>query len=106
MTAKLEELTVYELKAVLRAKGLKVSGRKAELIARVAAAPPGVLADVPAPSKGGWGNDLGDDAGAQRATIGRKGKGALCSEFDARASRQAVGLRGAIAIKDGPWAGK
>jgi len=48
----------------------------------------------------------GDDAGAQRATIGRKGKGAFCSEFDARASRRAVGLRGAIAIKDGPWAGK
>jgi len=63
-------------------------------------------ADVPAPSKGSWGNDLGDDAGAQRATIGRKGKGAFCSEFDARASRRAVGLRGAIAIKDGPWAGK
>lgn len=46
MAARLEELTVYELKAVCRAKGLKVSGRKAELIARVAAAPPGVLTDV------------------------------------------------------------
>ena len=41
--ARLEDLTVYELKAVCRAKGLKVSGRKAELIARVAAAPPGVV---------------------------------------------------------------
>ena len=44
MAAKLDDLTVYELKAVCRAKGLKVSGKKAELIARVAAAPPGVTA--------------------------------------------------------------
>ena len=63
-------------------------------------------ADPPAPSRGGWGNDLGDDAGAQSATIGRKGKGAFCAEFDRRAIRQVVDLRGAIAIKDGPWAGK
>ena len=63
-------------------------------------------ADPPAPSRGGWGNDLGDDAGAQSATIGRKGKGGFCTEFDRRATRQVVGLRGAIAIKDGPWAGK
>ncbi len=40
----LSDLTVYELKAVCRAKGLKVSGRKAELISRIATAPPGVSA--------------------------------------------------------------
>lgn len=38
----LSDLKVYELKAVCRAKGLKVSGRKAELIARIEAAPLGV----------------------------------------------------------------
>ena len=32
----LSDLKVYELKAVCRAKGLKVSGRKAEVVARVA----------------------------------------------------------------------
>ena len=31
----LNDLKVYELKAVCRAKGLKVSGRKAELVARL-----------------------------------------------------------------------
>lgn len=38
----LADLKVYELKAVCRAKGLKVSGRKAELIARIEAAPLGI----------------------------------------------------------------
>ncbi|KAL3906571.1 MAG: hypothetical protein SGPRY_010502, partial [Prymnesium sp.] len=38
----LSDLKVYELKAVCRAKGLKVSGRKAELIARIESAPLGV----------------------------------------------------------------
>jgi hypothetical protein len=43
--SRLTDLKVYELKAVCRAKGLKVSGRKAELIERIAAAPPGVAPD-------------------------------------------------------------
>ena len=34
----LSDLKVYELKAVCRAKGLKVSGRKAELVERIMAA--------------------------------------------------------------------
>lgn len=38
----LSDLKVYELKAVCRAKGLKVSGRKAELVERIRAAPPGL----------------------------------------------------------------
>ena len=42
----LTQLTVYELKAVCRAKGLKVSGRKAELVARISAAPAGVSIDA------------------------------------------------------------
>jgi len=41
-SSSLTDLTVYELKAVCRAKGLKVSGRKAELVDRIASAPPGV----------------------------------------------------------------
>eukprot|EP00966_Prymnesium_polylepis_P316433 7311633-Prymnesium_polylepis.1 len=42
VASSLADLKVYELKAVCRAKGLKVSGRKAELIARIEAAPLGV----------------------------------------------------------------
>ena len=51
-SSSLSDLTVYELKAVCRAKGLKVSGRKAELIARVAGAPPGVASSAPTGGKG------------------------------------------------------
>ena len=45
----LADLKVYELKAVCRAKGLKVSGRKAELIERIENAPLGMA--PPAPSR-------------------------------------------------------
>ena len=44
----LSELKVYELKAVCRAKGLKVSGRKAELVERIIAAGSGVPSSPPA----------------------------------------------------------
>ena len=37
----LGELTVYQLKAVCRAKGLPVSGKKSDLVARIEAAPQG-----------------------------------------------------------------
>ena len=67
MAQRLEELTVYELKAVCRAKGLKVSGRKADLIARVAAAPPGVLPDVAA-KKPGRGRGRGRGRGGGRGS--------------------------------------
>ena len=43
--SRLEDLKVYELKAVCRAKGLKVSGRKAELVERILEAGPGGDAD-------------------------------------------------------------
>ena len=59
---RLDDLKVYELKAVCRAKGLKVSGRKAELIARIAAAPPGVVADTAA-SRGRGGSRRGRGPG-------------------------------------------
>ena len=72
--AKLDELTVYELKAVCRAKGLKVSGRKAELIARVAAAPPGVLPDL---DKGG-----GSRGGKAKGVRGRKARKATTADAE------------------------
>ena len=51
----LSDLKVYELKAVCRAKGLKVSGRKAELVERILAATVESPAAAPAPAatKGG-----------------------------------------------------
>ena len=52
--ADMQDLKVYELKAICRARGLKVSGRKAELIARVMSSaleevvsPPGADAGAP-----------------------------------------------------------
>ena len=72
--ARLDELTVYELKAVCRAKGLKVSGKKAELIARVAGAPPGVLPDEGTTSGRGRGRGRGRGKAAGRGR-GRGGRG-------------------------------
>ena len=64
----LEELTVYELKAVCRAKGLKVSGRKAELIDRVVAAGPGVDAGG-SPGAGAAGKRSGTRGGRSRRPL-------------------------------------
>ena len=65
-SSSLSDLTVYELKAVCRAKGLKVSGRKAELIARVAGAPPGVASSAPTGGKGrGGGRGRGRGRGGR-----------------------------------------
>lgn len=49
----LSDLKVYELKAVCRAKGLKVSGRKAELVERILAATVESPAAPPAPAAKG-----------------------------------------------------
>ena len=64
----LADLTVYELKAVCRAKGLKVSGRKAELIERVSNAPPGVVADSAEGKGRGRGRGRGRGKGRGRSS--------------------------------------
>ncbi|KAL1529819.1 hypothetical protein AB1Y20_000751 [Prymnesium parvum] len=92
----LADLKVYELKAVCRAKGLKVSGRKAELIARIEAAPRGVTPVAPSRARGApprrasssspdaeaAGADTSGTAAARGAPIGESRRAAAATEVD------------------------
>ena len=75
----LGELTVYQLKAVCRAKGLPVSGKKSDLVARIEAAPQGAAAAAPAADAEA---PLADDvvlAGTSRALTVARLKSALAA---------------------------
>jgi len=89
MAANWEDLTVLELKAACREKGLKVSGRKAELIERVVAADPG-MADgaVTTAARGrgrGRGRGPGRGPGRGRGQAGASQTAAAAAPSDDRA---------------------